>query len=57
MGRVTHFEIHASDPDTLVRFYTEAVPLTPIPGVGWLAYAMDPDGNLFGMMQPDPSAA
>jgi predicted enzyme related to lactoylglutathione lyase len=35
---------------------TEAVPLMPIPGVGWLGYAKDPDGNIFGMMQNDPSA-
>ncbi len=28
----------------------------PIPGVGWLAYAKDPEGNIFGMMQPDPAA-
>lgn len=34
-----------------------AVPLMAVPGVGWLAYAKDPDGNLFGMMQSDPSAA
>jgi predicted enzyme related to lactoylglutathione lyase len=29
----------------------------PVPGVGWLGYAKDPDGNLFGVMQRDPSAA
>jgi predicted enzyme related to lactoylglutathione lyase len=23
---------------------------------GWLAYAKDPEGHVFGMMQPDPSA-
>jgi predicted enzyme related to lactoylglutathione lyase len=28
----------------------------PIPGVGWLAYVKDPDGNIFGLMQNDPSA-
>ncbi|MEO8031965.1 MAG: VOC family protein [Gemmatimonadota bacterium] len=28
-----------------------------IPAVGWLAYAKDPEGNLFGVMQPDPTAA
>ncbi len=27
-----------------------------IPGVGWLAYFKDPDGNLFGIMQDDPNA-
>jgi predicted enzyme related to lactoylglutathione lyase len=28
----------------------------PIPGVGWLAYVKDPDGNLLGLMQPDLDA-
>jgi predicted enzyme related to lactoylglutathione lyase len=23
-----------------------------VPGVGWLAYMKDPDGNIFGMLQP-----
>jgi predicted enzyme related to lactoylglutathione lyase len=33
-----------------------AVPKIAIPGVGWLAYFTDPEGNLFGMMQSDPAA-
>ncbi|HWB04734.1 MAG TPA: VOC family protein [Verrucomicrobiales bacterium] len=32
------------------------VPKMPIPGVGWLAYSKDTEGNIFGMMQPDPNA-
>ena len=128
MSRVVHFEIHASDPDRLVTFYSGlfgwtfqkwdgpmdywmistgpkdqpgidgglvrrmgsapapgqavnafpctiyvtsaesalaaavelggevAMPVMAVPGVGWLGYAKDPDGNLFGMMQSDPSA-
>ncbi len=127
MGRVIHFEIHATEPQALIDFYsglmgwsftkweyadywlvgtgpddrpginggllprrgpmaaegqpvnsyvctadvasvdesvakatslggTIAVPRMPIPGVGWLAYVKDPDGNLFGLMQSDPSA-
>lgn len=32
------------------------VPRMPVPGVGWLAYFADPDGHVFGMMQPDPEA-
>ena len=24
-----------------------------IPGIGWLAYAKDPEGNIFGMLQPN----
>ena len=33
-----------------------ALPKMVIPGVGWLAYAKDPEGNVFGMMQADPAA-
>ena len=36
---------------------TIAVPKMAIPGIGWLGYVKDPDGNLFGMMQPDTDAA
>jgi len=33
-----------------------ALPKMPIPGMGWLAYYKDTEGNIFGMMQPDESA-
>lgn len=36
---------------------TLALPKMGIPGVGWLAYVKDPDGNLVGLLQADPSAA
>jgi predicted enzyme related to lactoylglutathione lyase len=32
------------------------VPRMPIPGVGWLAYAKDTEGNIFGLLQRDPGA-
>lgn len=32
------------------------VPKMAIPGVGWLAYCADPDGNTFGVLQPDEKA-
>ena len=32
------------------------VPKMPIPGVGWLVYCKDTEGNIFGMMQADESA-
>jgi predicted enzyme related to lactoylglutathione lyase len=35
---------------------TVAVPRMAVPGVGWLAYYKDTEGNIFGMMQADPSA-
>jgi uncharacterized protein len=28
----------------------------PIPGIGWLAYCLDTEKNIFGIMQPDMSA-
>ena len=33
-----------------------ALPKMPIPGLGWLAYCKDTEGNIFGMMQNDPNA-
>lgn len=35
---------------------TIALAKMPIPGVGWLAYIKDTEGNIFGIMQSDPSA-
>ena len=35
---------------------TIVVPKMPIPGVGWLAYFKDTEGNIFGVMQADPAA-
>jgi predicted enzyme related to lactoylglutathione lyase len=32
-------------------------PKMAVPTVGWLAYFMDPEGNIFGMMEIDPEAA
>jgi uncharacterized protein len=32
------------------------VPKMPVPGVGWLAYGTDTEGNVFGMMEPDMAA-
>jgi uncharacterized protein len=129
MSRVVHFEIHATDPEGLVSFYTAmfgwtfqkwdgpmeywvittgaadapgingglmrrrgdpptatqavnafvctvgvasaesslaravelggevALPIMPVPGIGWLCYIKDPNGNILGMLQPDSAAA
>ena len=40
----------------LVLRGTAAVPKMPIPTVGWPAYIRDRDGNILGLMQPDPLA-
>jgi len=34
-----------------------ALPADDMPGIGRLAYVKDPDGNLFGMLQPEAPAA
>jgi predicted enzyme related to lactoylglutathione lyase len=50
-----------ADVDASVKQVTDlggsiALPKMPIPGIGWLAYAKDTEGNIFGMMQNDPAA-
>ena len=35
---------------------TVALAKNAVPGVGWLAYFHDPEGNIFGAMQSDPEA-
>ncbi len=35
---------------------TTAVPRMAVPGIGWLAYLKDTEGNIFGMMENDPAA-
>ena len=47
--------------DAMVKRVTElkggiVLPKMPIPTVGWLAYAKDTEGNIFGMMQMDANA-
>lgn len=32
------------------------MPKTAVPGVGYMAYCKDPQGNTFGMMQEDSTA-
>ena len=36
---------------------TITVPRMAIPGVGWVAYALDTEGNAFGVFRDDPQAA
>ena len=35
---------------------TIAVPKMAVPGIGWLAYVKDTEGNILGVMQADPQA-
>ena len=35
---------------------TIVAPKMAVPGVGWMAYVMDPEGNVFGLMESDENA-
>ena len=48
--------VDASVSTALASGATVALPKMAIPGVGWLAYCKDTEGNVFGMMQADESA-
>jgi hypothetical protein len=56
--------INVLDVDNLDAYVTKVTgnggkivaPKMPVPTVGWLAYAADVEGNVFGMMQMDPAA-
>ena len=53
--------VDVADADAMAKRIPEAggkvvVPKMPIPTVGWLAYAKDTEGNLFGFMQMDANA-
>jgi predicted enzyme related to lactoylglutathione lyase len=49
--------LDASVANALGAGATQILPKMAITGVGWLAYAKDTEGNIFGMMQNDPAAA
>ena len=53
--------VDVPDLDAMVKRATDlkgsiVLPKMPIPTVGWLAYAKDTEGNIFGMMQMDANA-
>lgn len=50
-------DLDASLKTAMAHGATEALPRHAIPGVGWLAYVKDTEGNILGMMQNDPAAA
>ena len=48
--------VDATVASALAAGGTAAVPKMAVPGIGWLAYLKDPDGNVFGVMQADTEA-
>jgi hypothetical protein len=60
-GAGTCNTIDVSSVDQAVAKVTQhggktVMPKTAVPGVGYLAYCSDTEGNVFGMMQPDQNA-
>jgi uncharacterized protein len=49
-------DIDATSRTILSNGGTVALPKFAVPGVCWHAYFIDPDGNTFGVFQPDPAA-
>jgi hypothetical protein len=53
--------VDVSDVDGYLKRIPElggsiALPKMPVPTIGWLGYAKDTEGNLFGVIQFDPNA-
>lgn len=58
-GTVNTIDVPSVD-DYLARIAAQgggvAMPKMAVPGVGWMAYCTDPEGNMFGIMQRDAEA-
>lgn len=50
-------DLDQSTKDVEANGGTITRPRMAVPGVGWIAYFMDTEGNIFGMMETDPEAA
>jgi predicted enzyme related to lactoylglutathione lyase len=50
-------DIDAAIANVRAQGGTEALPKMAVPGIGWLAYYKDTEGNIFGMLQADHAAA
>jgi uncharacterized protein len=60
-GATTVNTVSVENVDQIVATITKAggkvvAPKMAIPGIGWLAYCTDTEGNTFGVMQPDAAA-
>ena len=63
-GQAVNSYVCTVDVPNVDNYFTKAVagggmvalPKMPIPGIGWLAYVKDTEGNILGMMQRDSGA-
>ena len=46
-------DVHDSMRAAVALGGSVAVPVMPIPGIGWLGYVKDTEGNIIGLMQND----
>jgi uncharacterized protein len=56
-GQVTTNTVQVEDIDQAMATVQanggkEALPKMALPGIGWIAYGIDPEGNVFGLFQP-----
>ncbi len=57
MPRVVNFETGADDVERAIKFHGATVaPKMTIPGIGYIAYCTDTEGNLFGVIQENREA-
>lgn len=47
-------DVDATTEKVLASGGAVALPKMAVPGVGWLAYYKDTEGNLFGVLKPEP---
>ncbi len=50
-------DLDAAMADAARAGATLALAKMPVPGIGWLAYMKDTEGNIFGMMQTDTAVS
>ena len=61
MSRPVNFEVHADDVERAKAFSAAAFgwafqDYSAVTGMAWQGYYLDPEGNTFGIHQPDPEA-
>ena len=59
--KVTVNTVDVPSVDKFLKKITDAggkvvMPKTAVPGVGWMAYCADTEGNVFGIMENNPNA-
>jgi predicted enzyme related to lactoylglutathione lyase len=56
VNTITVSNVDATVAEATAKGAQVALAKMPVPGIGWLAYLMDPERNVIGIMQPDANA-